>query len=335
MGGNKGKNKKRKNNEGEPVSPPPPVGYQQGGVLPTPSPTPSVATTTAALQQVTIEEDTETAEYWKERFEEAREAIVLLKLANENGPGMVVALAEEQKKVKKLEAEVVALNEIIGDYLESSSREEKRRKDLEDEVQKLKQDAGTMKMLIAGGKKNMLAHGKGMGRIQAAIDEYVPDMGGWEELDCPASGVVDGIEKLYNLWKEAEDFQRVVEEKVSKQYEVSFAEHKQEREEWKKELEWEKRIGTEMRKELEEKLRKAQRRPTMVDKGVRALLRPEVCSTLAQTDVAGVEGIKRVTWASVAAGGDSGGGTPPADIDVEMGGASPPFGEVAPCQSSG
>src|SRR6266576_1878757 len=146
MGGNKGKNKKRKNDEGEPVSPPPPMGYQQGGVLPTPSPTPSVATTTAALQQVTIEEDTETAEYWKERFEEAREAIVLLKLANENGPGMVIALAEEQKGVKKLKAEVRALNEIIEIQEERSGGEEKRRKTLEAEVKQLKRDADTMKM---------------------------------------------------------------------------------------------------------------------------------------------------------------------------------------------
>src|SRR6266576_5735437 len=173
MGGGKGKNKKRKNNEGEPMSPPPPEGYRSGGVLPTPSPTPSVATTTAALQQVTIEEETETAGYWKQKCEVLLELNGLITVQLKDYPLVVQRLEEEKKKVEGLEAE----------------------------VGQLKRDFGIAKMMIAGRNKSMLAHEKGMEQILAAIDEFVPDPESWESFDCPASGVVHGINRLYDMWK--------------------------------------------------------------------------------------------------------------------------------------
>src|SRR4029077_18293343 len=68
------------------------------------------------------------------------------------------------------------------------------------------------------------------------------------------------------------------------------------------------------------------RRPKMVDKGVRALPRPEVCSTLTQTDEVEIAGTKERTWASIAAGSDSEGTPAPKDVDVEMVGATPQEG---------
>src|SRR6266576_3037252 len=287
------------------MSPPTPGGYRPEGALPTPSPTPSVVTTTAALQQVTIEEETETAGYWKQKCEVLLELNGLITVQLKDYPLVVRRLEEEKKKVEGLEAE----------------------------VGQLKRDFGTAKMMIAGRKKSMLAHEKGMEQILAAIDEFVLDPESWESFDCPASGVVHGINRLYDMWKKAEDYQAVVEERVQEQYKDSIAGHEKEREEWKLALRHAEHARDGLKKEIEEE--RLKRRPKMVDKGVRALPRHEVCSTLTQTDAAGVKGSKGVTWAGVAAGSDSGGGPPPAGEDVEMGGASPPSGGVAPCQSSG
>src|SRR6266576_2770176 len=287
------------------MSPPTPGGYRPEGALPTPSPTPSVATTTAALQQVTIEEETETAGYWKEKCEILLELNSLFTVQLKDYPLVTQRLEEEKKKVEGLEAE----------------------------VGQLKRDFGTATMMIAGRKKSMLAHEKGMEQILAAINELVPDPESWESFDCPASGVVHGINGLYDMWKKAEYYQAVVEERVQEQYKDSIAGHEKEREEWKVALRHAEHARDGLKKEMEEE--RLKRRPKMVDKGVRALPRPEVCSTLTQTDAAGVKGTKGVTWAGVAAGTVSGGVSPPADGDVEMGGASPPPGGVAPGQSSG
>src|SRR6266576_3306170 len=130
--------------------------------------------------------------------------------------------------------------------------------ELEAEVKKLKEDVETGDMILAGKKKMMLTHEKGMEEIIAAITEYVPDI---DWLDCPASEAVHGIKKLYDLWKGAEDYQRVVEERVRKQYEESFAGHKEERKEWKERSEGAVRERAALRRELEEKVRQAQRQP--------------------------------------------------------------------------
>src|SRR6266576_5630331 len=96
------------------MSPPTPGGYRPEGALPTPSPTPSVATTTAALQQVTIEEETETAGYWKEKCEVLLKLNSLLTVANKDYPLMAKRLDEEMKKVEKLETKVMNLDTICG-----------------------------------------------------------------------------------------------------------------------------------------------------------------------------------------------------------------------------
>ncbi len=341
MGGGKGKNKKRKNNAGEPMSPPTPGGYRPEGALPTPSPTPSVAMTTAALQQVTIEEETETAGYWKKKCEMLLELNGLLTVANKDYPLIAKRLDEEKKKVEVLETKVENLNTICG-------LREKMLMDWKSEIAAYKKGMKEIRAAIdecrgctpyvglcdeKRKKKKMLAHEKGMEQILAAIDEFVPEPESWESFDCPASGVVHGINRLYDMWKKAEDYQAVVEERVQEQYKDSIAGHDKEREEWKVALRHAEHARDGLKKEMEEE--RLKRRPKMVDKGVRALPRPEVCSTLTQTDAAGVKGTKGVTWAGVAAGSDSGGGPPPAGEDVEMGGASPPSGGVAPCQSSG
>jgi len=71
MAGGKGKNKKRKNNEGDPMSPPAPSSYRQEGGLPTPFPTPSAATATAALHAVTIDSDDALIESLRQKSREA------------------------------------------------------------------------------------------------------------------------------------------------------------------------------------------------------------------------------------------------------------------------
>ncbi len=241
------------------MSPPTPGGYRAEGALPTPSPTPSVATTTAALQQVTIEEETETAGYWKKKYEVLLELNSLLTVANKDYPLMAKGLDEEMKKVEKLETKVMNLDTICG------LREKK----------------------LMEWKGEIAAHKDRMKQMRAAIDEFVPDPESWESFDCPASGVVHGINRLYDMWKKAEDYQAVVEERVQEQYKDSIVGHAKEREEWKVELEHAEHARVELKKQMEEK---EKRRPKMVDKGVRALPRPEVCSTLTQTDAAGFKG---------------------------------------------
>src|SRR6266576_666487 len=167
---------------------------------------------------------------------------------------------------------------------------------LETKVKNLDTICGLREKKLMEWKGEIAAHKDGMKQMQAAIDEFVPDPEDWETFDCPASGVVDGINRLYEMWKKAEDYQAVVEERVQKQYKDSIAGHAKEREDWKKALTHEEHARAKLKKELEEKVKQAHRRPRMVDKGVRALPCPEVCSTLTQTDVAEVKGIKRVTW---------------------------------------
>src|SRR4029077_13391477 len=99
MGGGKGKNKKRKNNEGDPVSPPPPEGYRSGGVLPTPSPTPNVAMTMAALQQVTIAEEIDDVGTWKKRYETVAELNQLLTVAAKDYASLTVQLREKIDRI--------------------------------------------------------------------------------------------------------------------------------------------------------------------------------------------------------------------------------------------
>src|SRR6266576_617284 len=218
------------------MSPPTPGGYRPEGALPTPSPTPSVATTTAALQQVTIEEETEMAGYWKKKCKVLLELNGLITVQLKDYPLVVQRLEEEKKKVEGLEAE----------------------------VGQLKRDFGIAKMMIAGRNKSMLAHEKGMEQILAAIDEFVPDPESWESFDCPASGVVHGINRLYDMWKKEEDYQAVVEERVQEQYKDSIAGHEEEREECKVALRHAEHARDGLRKEMEEE--RVKRQPRMVDK---------------------------------------------------------------------
>src|SRR4029077_4302800 len=114
MGGGKAKNKKRKNNEGDPISPPPPEGSRRQGVFPTPSPTPSIMTTTEAFQQVTIEDDpaADTVLYWKRKYVQERLEWTVEKEKLEKVNVMAVQMArggfEDMKEMEALKSGVIA-----------------------------------------------------------------------------------------------------------------------------------------------------------------------------------------------------------------------------------
>jgi len=114
-------------------------------------------------------------------------------------------------------------------------------------------------------------------------------------------------------WEKAEECWPEAEERVRKEYEGVVSAFDAERVGHREELGKSKTEVQSLRRELLEA--QGTRRAKMVDKGVRALPRPEVSSTLVQTD----GGSGGLSWAGIAAKGSERGGSRPSSAPKNVG----------------